>query len=497
MQLVNIPTGNRPSVAHFCGKSIDGDFQKWLKAEIESWAIPPEIPPHFELCCFASAGAVERSPLIAQCKRLGIPMTVLGAEMTDEEWRVRLHFNKLYLLRDHIASGKAKTHIVALDAGDTLICGSLMDLANAYHKHYDGHIVFGAESHYMMKTALLDKYSIGDGVSAYDEGVEVKKLSEKKCRTFAEWKYLNGGMMVGQRDALAVALNEAIAIAEKVPQGVYACDQSCWMWLWHYKPELLIDLDFETRLFCNMNHALPWDFCTDDPREARKPDGTVDAVFAFTGENTRDLALSVRLAIKNLKNLGRIFVVGGGPRGVDGIEHIPFADPNVANREANMTRKCLLACHLSRISDPFLFFSDDQFILREMDAAALPLRHKGSLEKHRVETKYGHKTRNTLLELSRLGLSDLNFNTHWPVPIRKEAYVSALRLVPWDVEVPGGGVLCRSVYGNSLTGGCAKEFCVDAKEAARIALAALGADCLSMPNSGGENLYAVIEAAAR
>lgn len=495
MNLVNIPTGNIPSVAHFCGKSLECDFQKWLKAEIESWAVPPEIQPHFELVCFASAGAVERSPLIAQCKRLGIPLTVLGAEMTDEEWRVRLHFNKLYLLREHIASGAAKTHIIALDAGDTLICGSLVDLANAYHKHYDGKIVFGAECHFMYKMAAWNFYSINKEASAYEEGIEVKKLSEKKCRTFAQWKYLNGGMMVGQRDSIAVALNEAIAIAEKVPDGIYKCDQSIWFWLWHYRPELLIDLDFECRLFQNVNHALPWDFCIDDAREARKPDGTVDAVFAFTGEDTRDLALSVRLARKNLKNLGRIFVVGGSPRGVEGIEHIPFADPNVGNREGNITRKCLLACHLSRISDPFLFMSDDQFILKGADAAAMPLRFKGDLEDGRVETVYGQKTRETYLELRRLGLPTLNFNTHWPVPIRKEAYIAALRLVAWDVEVTGGGILCRSVYGNSVGG--IKEFCVDAKESARAAIAALKVDCLSMPNSGGDALYAVIEAAAR
>ena len=497
MNLVNIPTGHSPSVAHFCGKSIEGDFQKWLKAEIESWRVPAEIPPHFDLVCFASAGAAERSPLIAQCKRLGIPLTVLGAEMSDEKWRERLHFNKLHLLREHIASGKAKTHIVALDSGDTLLCGGLVDLANAYHKHYDGKIVFGAESHFMYKMAAWNQYSIDPSVSAYEECLEIKRMSEHRCRTFAEWKYLNGGMMVAQRDALAVALNEAIAIVDRVPSGVYACDQSIWMWLWHYRPELRIDLDFECRMFQNVNHAVPWNFCIDDAREARKPDGTVDAVFAFSGEDTRDLSLSVRLLRKNAKNLGQIYVVGGNPRGVDGIEHIPFHDPNVANREANMTRKCLLACHLSRISDPFIFMSDDQFIMKKTNAAKIPLRFKGDLEDGRVETVYGQKTRETFLELRRLGLPTLNYNTHWPVPVHKAAYVSALRLVPWDVEVQAGGILCRSIYGNSLTGGAEKAFCVDAKEAARAAIGALGVECLSMPNSASEALYAVIEGAAR
>ena len=497
MNLINIPSGSSSSVVHFCGKSLEGDFQKWLFQEVNGWDIPSDVPAYLDLVCFASSGAVARSPLIAQCTRLGIPITVLGSEMTDEEWAKRLHFNKLYLLKKHIDSGNAKKYIVALDSSDVLLCGSISQLANRYFKEYDGQIVFGAECKCMYKMAMWNNYAIGDNVSAYDETTTIKKASENKCTTWNSLKYLNAGMMIGPREGLSAALDEAISIAEKVPNGIYKCDQSIFYWLWQNRKEHRITLDYGVRLFCNVNHAVPWDFCIDDPREARKQDGMVDAVFAFTGEDTRDLALSVRLARKNLNNLSRIFVVGGSPRGVEGIEHIPFADPNVGNREGNITRKCLLACHLSRISDPFIFMSDDQFILKEMDAATMPLRFKGNLEDGRVETVYGQKTRETYLELRRLGLPTLNFNTHWPVPIRKEAYIAALRLVPWDVEVPGGGILCRSIYGNSLTGGAEKAFCVDAKEAARAAIGALGVECLSMPNSASEALYAVIEGAAR
>ena len=158
-----------------------------------------------------------------------------------------------------------------------------------------------------------------------------------------------------------------------------------------------------------------------------------------------------------------------------------------------MTRKCLLAAHLSKITDPFALFSDDQFILAPMDLAVLPLRYKGDLERGRIETTYGQRTRETYLECLRLGLPTRNYNTHWPVPIRKRPYIEALGLVPWDTEA-GDGILCRSVYGNFVGGG---EFCVDSKESARDAIAALSKPCLSMPNGGGEALYAVSEEAAR
>lgn len=491
MQLVNIPTGRRPGIAHFPGPSREGPFQKWLFNEINSWDIKTSPPSaHYEIVCFASSDVAASSPLVAQCRRIGVPITVLGSHMSREEFGVRSHFNKLYLLREHIDSGCAAPYIIALDAGDVLLCGDPADVVAKYHRLYDGKIVFGAESHFMYKMAAWHGYSI-DGGPAREELETIKRESERRCRTFAEWKYLNGGMMIAPRGVLRVALDDAISIAEEIPASVYHCDQSIWMWLWA-KNTYPIDLDFECELFQNLNHAQPWCFCVDCKAEGRIEDGRVDAVFLFCGQDTRDLTLSVRLTRKNMANLGRIFVIGGDPiavAAIGGVEHIPFADPNVKNREANMTRKCLVACHLSRISDPFILMSDDQFVMKSCDAAAMPLRYKGSLEHGRIETTYGQRTRETYLECIRLGLPTLNYNTHYPVPIRKQTYIDALRLVPWDTE-SGDGILCRSIYGNARGGG---EWCMDAKDRARAAIEAIDAPVFSLPNSA-TTLYPIIEA---
>ena len=496
MELVNIPTGNRPCVAHFhAWKSFSADFQAWMFGEINGWKIAPDIPPHVEVVCVASAGVAESSPLVAQCKRFGIPLTVLGMDMSDDEWMERRHFNKLYLLRNHIASGKARPYLLVLDASDILLCDSVSEITSKYHQNYDGKIVFGAEAQFMMKTDLWHKYVFDKDKFdlAHSEAFEIRTAFERDCRTYAEWKYLNGGMMMGQRDHISVALDAAIALAEAVPDGIYKCDQSIWMHLWHARKDLQIELDYECRMFQNLNRALPWDFCIDDKAEARKDDGTVDLLYAFGGDSTRDLSLSIALARKNLKNLGKIFVVGGNPSGVAGIEHIPFHDPNVKNREANMTRKCLLACHLSRISDPFIWACDDDFIMRPCDAKTFPIYQKGTLEFGNIETVYGQRTRETFLECLRLKIPCLHYNTHIPIPIRKREYISAMQRIPWNTET-GDGILCRSIYGNCVGGG---EFAVDAKESARAALAAMAVPFLSMPNNGGDLLYAAIESAAR
>lgn len=497
MELVNIPTGNRPCVAHFPGPTREKDFQKWMAEQIKTEFIPTGMPTHLEIVCFASAGRLSTSPLIAQCAERGVPLTILGDHMTDAEYSRRSHFNKLYLLRDHILSGRAKPYILALDADDVLLCGSMRALDSAYNHHYDGKIVFGAESNLMYKMAQWNHYAIGDGADPHLEAVAIKKHSEAECRTFAEWKYLNGGMMIGQRDSLLLAIHDAISIAERVPEGVYKCDQSIWMWLW-MQGKHNITLDFECRMFQNFNHALPWDFALDNPNDiaakaarARSKHGKTDVVYLFHGSDTRDLFLSIRLLRKHGKNLGEIFVIGGEPGVMEGVNHIPFSDPGVKNKEANMTRKCLLAAHLSKITERFVLMSDDQFIMRDMDLAALPLRYKGDLERGRIETVYGQRTRETYLECLRLGLPTLNYNTHYPVPISGPQYIEALGLVPWDTEA-GDGLLCRSIYGNYIGGG---EFCVDAKGQARHAIAALDAPVISLPNND-KSLYGHIEAAA-
>jgi len=497
MELVNIPNGSRPCVAHFPGPTREKDFQKWMAEQIKGEFIPSGMPTHLEIVCFASAGRLASSPLIAQCTARGVPLTILGDHMTDAEYLRRSHFNKLYLLRDHILSGKAKPYILALDADDVLLCGSMLALDSAYNHHYDGKIVFGAESNLMYKMAKWNHYAIGEGADPHDEAVAIKKHSEAECRTFAEWKYLNGGMMIGHRDSLLLAINDAISIAERVPEGVYKCDQSIWMWLW-MQGKHNITLDFECRMFQNLNHALQWDFAIDHPNaieaqtaRARSKHGIVDVVYLFYGSDTRDLFLSIRLLRKHGKNLGEIFVIGGEPGAMERVNHIPFSDPGVKNKEANMTRKCLLAAHLSKITERFVLMSDDQFIMRDMDLAALPLRYKGDLERGRIETVYGQRTRETYLECLRLGLPTLNYNTHYPVPISGPQYIEALGLVPWDTEA-GEGILCRSIYGNYIGGG---EFCVDAKEQARHAIAALDAPVISLPNSD-TSLYWHIEAAA-
>jgi hypothetical protein len=48
---------------------------------------------------------------------------------------------------------KAKPYILALDADDVLLCGSMLALDSAYNHHYDGKIVFGAECRLMYKMA--------------------------------------------------------------------------------------------------------------------------------------------------------------------------------------------------------------------------------------------------------------------------------------------------------------------------------------------------------
>lgn len=99
-----------------------------------------------------------------------------------------------------------------------------------------------------------------------------------------------------------------------------------------------------------------------------------------------------------------------------------------------MTRKCLLACNLSRISDPFIWTSDDEFILKPADARTLPLyqrdRWNSATSTRFMDSELGE----TYLECVRLGIPHLHYNTHVPLPIFKRKYIEAMQRIPWNTE---------------------------------------------------------------
>jgi hypothetical protein len=97
----------------------------------------------------------------------------------------------------------------------------------------------------------------------------------------------------------------------------------------------------------------------------------IDVVYTL-GTESKCEDLELRYSLRSLslfKDLGKVFIVGHLPKWIkrDTVIHIPAFDPYLANKDANLISKLILACFDERLSEDFLWFSDDQVLLRECD----------------------------------------------------------------------------------------------------------------------------------
>lgn len=163
-----------------------------------------------------------------------------------------------------------------------------------------------------------------------------------------------------------------------------------------------------------------------------------------------ELRMSLRSIEKHIKNVDRIVIVGYKPEWLRDVYHIPAEDEHPC-KETNIYRKILKACQDETVSEDFLFFNDDHFILQDFDAEKFPFYYKGDLFfilKHLPPyNKYSvcvHRTGHTL---KNLGLDTKNFDTHTPIIYNKEKFLQIMPQYDWSERF---SYVVKSLYANSL-----------------------------------------------
>lgn len=165
----------------------------------------------------------------------------------------------------------------------------------------------------------------------------------------------------------------------------------------------------------------------------------------------RELWFSLASVAKNMKDVGRIFVVGSNPGFLsDEVNFIPVVeqfDPKL-NPTANVITK-LLAAIKAGVSENFLYMNDDFVILKEISAAAVPPIHQRNFNNvanhfwnsgnHRIRLR---KTYNLLKESNRTGL---DFAVHVPMLLNAKQFKTAMANIDWK---SGVGIDLRTWYGN-------------------------------------------------
>jgi AAA15 family ATPase/GTPase len=175
--------------------------------------------------------------------------------------------------------------------------------------------------------------------------------------------------------------------------------------------------------------------------------------------NNSELKYSLRSVEKHLKNFDKVFIVGQFPDFLNS-EAIHITQPIVSGNAArNIAMNLLAACQDERLSQSFLYMTDDLFFTKDVDATTYPTYFKCDLEKtYRINvTDYRRHVRNTMDVLKEQGHKTLNFDVHYPTTFKK---TELKRVIESNNFNRSFGLIIKSLYFNTLgTQGTLRDDC--------------------------------------
>lgn len=163
----------------------------------------------------------------------------------------------------------------------------------------------------------------------------------------------------------------------------------------------------------------------------------------------KEIRYSLRSIEKHLKEYRDVYIVGHLPNFLQGVRYISFNDPHHC-KETNIYGKVLRACQEASISDDFLFFNDDHFLISDFVAKDFPFYYKGDLRQSSKRLRYGHGYKaaidNTYRALQNRGLPSKNFDSHCPIVYNKKFILDNLVSYDWSTKVT---FILKSLYANT------------------------------------------------
>lgn len=157
-----------------------------------------------------------------------------------------------------------------------------------------------------------------------------------------------------------------------------------------------------------------------------------------------ELKYSLRSVETNLKGFDQIFVVGLKPSFLTNVTHIP-CDDVLGFRQRSIFNKIMCAVNDDRVSDPFVHFADDYFILKETHVKDLGHYHNGLLSDRFKE--YGGKYRQAMADTIEAG-GVYNYDIHTPFVYTKELFKQNVASLDWSKEYVIKSAYMRSVKGD-------------------------------------------------
>jgi hypothetical protein len=176
----------------------------------------------------------------------------------------------------------------------------------------------------------------------------------------------------------------------------------------------------------------------------------IDIVIPYTEGETKgaELKLCLEGIKRHMVNHRNVYIIGDRPSFEGDYIHVQETDRG-RGKQDNIRIKILTGCELPKISDPFLFMNDDYFLIRQMDASAIPYCYNKNMfqawnDKRKVGS-YKQALHNTV-EL--LGPHALHYDIHYPILYDKSAFKYSMQAGNWEDWSKRDGYVIKSIYCN-------------------------------------------------
>lgn len=178
----------------------------------------------------------------------------------------------------------------------------------------------------------------------------------------------------------------------------------------------------------------------------------IDLVYVVSNKSAMqdiELRYSLRSVEKHLTGVNNIWIVGYVPGFIQGVKAILAMD-GTKIPDMNMLSKISTAIENHEISNPFLLFYDDHYLLSDFQADTFPYFYQGTIQDYiskRGKDTYGRRALNTMKHLTAKGLPIKNFDIHHPILIQKQGFKEAFKDIDLNKQY---GYTIKSLYANSL-----------------------------------------------
>lgn len=180
---------------------------------------------------------------------------------------------------------------------------------------------------------------------------------------------------------------------------------------------------------------------------------TPDLVIPLRQDNSgayNELKYSLRGWDTHVSGVEEVWLLGGKPRWVTGVNHIPLKQ--TGTKYQNVRRMLKHACLDTAISDPFIWSNDDIVPIADQRMRRLQMLHGGDACQYlmRMKARVGNSSYvqggcKTVLMLESMGYQNpLAWSLHTPILVHKEPMLRAIEMVG-DVSTP---YHLRTLYGN-------------------------------------------------